>query len=157
MFCQKLGYVVRVTRVFEVWAPLDVWTGGVSPFLPACLVHGVTVPFSSPWFSFPLSLSGKRLGRHEALIPHSFPDERIQGRPCHGFGDLRLGRRTLKAMVLQAERTPSFLLPIFILRCHLGPGDPAPRLGLCLFLYHSLPVMGLWPGQEPLSAAPLSS
>lgn len=39
MFCQKLGYVVRATRVFEVWAPLEVWTGGVSPFLPAYLVQ----------------------------------------------------------------------------------------------------------------------
>lgn len=39
MFCQKLGYVVRATRVFEVWAPLEVWTGGVSPFLPTYLVQ----------------------------------------------------------------------------------------------------------------------
>lgn len=60
MFCQKLGYVVRVTRVFEVWAPLEIWTGGVSPFLPAYLVHSVTVLFFSSWYSFPLSLLGKR-------------------------------------------------------------------------------------------------
>lgn len=82
-----------MTRVFEVWAPLEIWTGGVSPFPRLSGAQWDTAVLQ-----LLVLLSSVSLGEMY-LVPHSVPDERTQGRPCYGFGD-RLGSRALKAMTL---------------------------------------------------------
>lgn len=120
-----------MTRVFEVGAPLEVWTAGVTP---PNLVHSGTVLLFSSWCPHILCLQktfGKARSPYTSLLPLM---KGSKGGPAMALGTWGRAAGPSKPWYRKLEEPEVVCLVFFILRCHRGPGDPAIRLGLFLVL-----------------------